>query len=316
MSESVTDLRLSLVANTSSRTGQRAFPEALQILRSLGVTPTSTHPLRDPSLLTDTVRRLRDEGTDLIVLGGGDGTISSIVDFLAERDVALALLPLGTANDFARTMGIPTSLHQACETVANGKIVDVDLGLAGNNYYVNLASAGLSVGVTHALTAGLKKCTGPLSYPIATAKALRRHRPFDARISFPDGDHETIELHGLLQVAVGNGRFYGGGNVVAPGSGIDDRTLDVYAIETGTRRDLMKVAYRFRSGAFVNSANVHHFRTTRARVETDPELSLNLDGELEQRTPQDFAVARNALRVLVPQSSTAARDDTAGTPGQ
>lgn len=309
MGEHITSRRVSLVANTSSRTGQRAFPEALEILRGLGIAPESAHPLTNPARLVPTIRHVLDEGCDLVVLGGGDGTISSVVDVLAESKAILALLPLGTANDFARTLGIPTSLHAACNALVDGKVVDVDLGLAGDNYYVNVASVGLAAGVTHALTPRLKKLAGPLAYPLATAKALSAHQPFSARLSFPDGDHPTLELERLLQVAIGNGVFYGGGNVVAPGSSIDDRTLDVYTIEHGRRRDLVNVAYHFKSGAFVHSRAARHYRTTRVTMESDPELAVNLDGELELRTPQPFSVAHNALRVVIPADSTAAADD-------
>lgn len=315
VSEHITSRRVSLVANTSSRTGQRAFPEALEILRRHGVTPRSAHPLSDPSRLVETVHAVLDEGCDLLILGGGDGTISSVVDELAGHSAALALLPLGTANDFARTMEIPTSLHAACDTIANGKVVDIDLGLSGDNYYVNTASVGLSVGVTHALSPRLKKLAGPLAYPIATAKAFARHKHFSARLTFPEGDHEPVEVNQLIQLAVGNGRFYGGGNIVAPGSGIDDRMLDVYTIEHSRGSDLANVAYRFKNGSFVHSKAARHYRTPQVKVETDRELTINLDGELEQRTPQSFSVAQNALRVLVPVDSTAATDDRGAAAG-
>lgn len=300
-----TPRRVSLVANTSSRTGAQAFPEALRTLEDLGLQP-DPHPLPDPSRLVDTVREVLDDGCDLLVLGGGDGTVSSVVDVLAGRRVVLGLLPFGTANDFARTLGVPTDLQQACTTIAGGKIVDVDVGLAGDNHYVNVASVGLAAGVTHALSPRLKKYAGPLAYPLATARAFAEHRPFSARLRFPDGDHDPVDTDRLLQVAVGNGRFYGGGNVVAPESGIDDRTLDVYTIQHGRWHDLVNVAYHFKSGGFVRTGTADHYRTARVTLETQPSLAINLDGELELHTPQTFTVDPNALHVVLPQESTAA----------
>jgi len=248
-------------------------------------------------------------GYETLILGGGDGTVSSVVDFLAHHDVTLGLLPLGTANDFARTLGIPSDVDEACEAIANGKVVDVDLGLAGNNYYVNVASVGLGVGATQALTPWAKKNIGALAYPVAAIKAFMTHEPFSARLVFPDGDHEPVEHERLLQVAVGNGRFYGGGMVVAPGSGIDDKSLDVYAIRLGRHRDLFGAARYLKSGDFIRNESVSQYRTTRVRLETDPPLSVNIDGELVAQTPQDFSVAENALKVLVPQGSASARRD-------
>ena len=303
-----------LIVNTRSRSGERAFFEAIDRLEELGVRLGATYPVRDPVRLPETVREVLHEGSGhrLLILGGGDGSVSSVVDFLAHRDVVLGLLPLGTANDFARTLGIPAEVEKACETIAEGKVVDVDLGLAGDNYYVNVASIGLGVEATQALSPWLKKGVGPLAYPVAAVRAFLRHEPFSARLTFPEGDHEAVEFGRLLQVAVGNGRFYGGGMVVAPQSGIDDRRLDSYAIEMGRHRDLIGVARYLKSGDFIRNESVGHFRTQRVRLETEPDLPINIDGELVARTPQGFSVARNALKVIVPPESTSARRDHAG----
>jgi diacylglycerol kinase (ATP) len=314
MSSNLAAERAALIVNTRSRTGERTFFQALDRLQELDVTLGVTYAIRDPARLPETVREILDDRTGyrFLILGGGDGSVSSVVDFLANQDVVLGLLPLGTANDFARTLEIPQDIEGACKAIAGGKVVDVDLGLAGDNYYVNVASVGLGVETTRALSPWLKKSTGPLAYPAAAIRAFLRHEPFAARLIFPDGDHESVEYDRLLQVAVGNGRFYGGGMVVAPESGIDDRTLDIYAIDLGRHRNLLGVARYLRSGDFIKMEGVHHFRTSSARLETDPELAINIDGEVVARTPQDFSVARNALKVLVPQESAAARHDENG----
>ena len=306
--------RAALIVNTRSRSGERTFFGALDRLEELGVPLGATYAIRDPVRLPETVREVLHDGSGyrLLILGGGDGSVSSVVDFLAHHHVTLGLLPLGTANDFARTLEIPSDIEKACQTIASGKVVDVDLGLAGDNYYVNVASVGLGVELTQDLSPGLKRRFGALAYPTAAIRAFLRHEPFSARLTFPNGDHEPVEYERLLQVAVGNGRFYGGGMVVAPQSGIDDSSLDIYAIEMGRHRDLIGVARYFKSGDFIRSESVSHYRTERARLETDPALPVNIDGEVVSRTPQDFSVVHNALRVLVPPESTAARRDLAG----
>jgi diacylglycerol kinase (ATP) len=306
--------RAALIVNTRSRSGERTFFEALDRLQELGVPLGATYAIRDPVRLPETVREVLGEGSGyrFLILGGGDGSVSSVVDFLAHHDVILGLLPLGTANDFARTLGIPSDIEEACQTIASGKLVDVDLGLAGDNYYVNVASVGLSVGVTKALSPWMKKRVGALAYPVAAIRAFLSHEPFSAKLIFPDGDHEPGEYGRLLQIAIGNGRFYGGGMVVAPESGIDDRSLDIYAIELGRHRDLIGVARYLKSGDFIRNESVGHYRTKRVRLETEPELPVNIDGEVVTRTPQDFFIAHNALKVIVPQGSTAAHRDLTG----
>jgi diacylglycerol kinase (ATP) len=298
-----------LIVNTRSRTGERAFFQALDHLQEMHVPLGVTYPIRDPARLPEAVQEVLGDGYEFLILGGGDGTVSSVVDFLADRGTLLGLLPLGTANDFARTLDIPEDIEEACKLIANGKVVDIDLGLAGDNFYVNVASVGLSVEATRALSPWLKKSTGPLAYPVAAIRAFLKHEPFSARLTFPEGDHEPVEYDRLLQVAVGNGRFYGGGMIVALESGIDDKTLDIYAIDLGRRRDLIGAVRYLKSGDFIKTDGVHNFRTPRVRLETDPDLPVNIDGEVVTRTPQDFSVAQNALNVLVPQDSTAARQD-------
>jgi diacylglycerol kinase (ATP) len=298
-----------LIVNTRSRTGERAFFQALDHLQEMHVPLGVTYPIRDPARLPEAVQEVLGDGYEFLILGGGDGTVSSVVDFLADRGTLLGLLPLGTANDFARTLDIPEDIEEACKLIANGKVVDIDLGLAGDNFYVNVASVGLSVEATRALSPWLKKSTGPLAYPVAAISAFLKHEPFSARLTFPEGDHEPVEYDRLLQVAVGNGRFYGGGMIVALESGIDDKTLDIYAIDLGRRRDLIGAVRYLKSGDFIKTDGVHNFRTPRVRLETDPDLPVNIDGEVVTRTPQDFSVAQNALSVLVPQDSTAARQD-------
>ena len=136
-----------------------------------------------------------------------------------------------------------------------------------------------------------------------------RHRPFRARLEFPEGDHDTLELEDMLQVAVGNGRHYGGGNTVSPTAGIDDHLLDIYAIPGAPLREHVRIARLLKDGSFVERHGVHHLTTRRVRLVTEPPMPVNLDGEIATATPADFTIERNAVHVVVPESSTSARFD-------
>lgn len=301
------------MVNTASRTGESAFEAARDRLTDLGLPPAASYPVSDAARLAEVVANAVTDGSDLVVVGGGDGTLSTAVDHLSRHHVTLGLLPLGTANDLARTLQIPTDLDVACETIAYGKVVDIDLGQVGTNHFVNVASVGLSVGVTQALTPTLKRRLGPVAYPLATLRAYRAHEAFTAWLEFPDGDHPTLRLDDLLQVAVGNGRHYGGGNTVSPTAGIDDQELDVYAVRHGRLRDHLYMARFLRDGSFVEHGDVVHLTTRAVRLHTDPEHPVNIDGEVVASTPQTIAVDRNAVDVIVPQESTAARQDGRGS---
>jgi len=298
--------RAAVVVNAGSRRGAAAYEQAITLLAAAGVQVTTKHAVTSGAELTEAVQRAIDQGHDLVVVGGGDGTVGCAAGLVAGTDVALGILPLGTANDFARTLQVPGDLAAACDTVAHGKMVDIDLGRVNGLPYVNVASVGLSVGVTESLTPGLKRRIGPLAYPVAALRAYRKHVPFQARLEFLDEDHEPVVLEDLLQVAVGNGRHYGGGNAVSPTAGIDDHILDVYAIVRGRLRDHVHIARLLKDGTFVEHDRVHQFTTRRVRLVTDPVLPVNLDGEIAAQTPSLFEIERNAVHVLVPQGSSSA----------
>lgn len=296
-----------LVVNTRSRLGRTAT-KALDYLRLLGVPVAEAYTLDDPSYLAVTVREAIAEGHDLLVLGGGDGSVGSVADLLVGTDVTLGLLPLGTANDFARTMSIPLDLERACETVARGVVAAADLGLAGDRHFVNVASMGLGGAAAEEISPRLKRATGALAYPLAALRAYGNSTPFEVGFVFPEGDHESTTMDDLVHVAVGNGRYYGGGMVVAPGSGIEDEVLDVYAIQTTDPLSLGRIAWGLRTGEFVSSERVHHWRTREVCLITDPRLPVNLDGELVRKTPRSFSVVPNALKVLVPTTTMIAQE--------
>ena len=298
--------RVAVVVNTASRTGAQALPLVESALRGTSE-HVVVHPAHGGAELASALEAAMVEQPDLLVVGGGDGTIGCAAGLVAHTDTTLGVLPLGTANDFARTLEIPTTLAGAVDTLVNGKVVDVDLGRVDGRAYLNVASLGLSVAVAGRLTPGLKRRLGRFAYPVATLAAYRGHRPFAARIELDDGT--VLELEDLMQVAVGNGRHYGGGLTVSPAASIDDHVLDVYAVTQGRLREHVSIARLLRTGHLVEHERVHHLTARRLRLVTAEPLDVNLDGEVAATTPATFEVDRNALHVVVPRHSRAAQLD-------
>ena len=303
--------RVAVVVNTASRTGSRALPLVEAALRRTSEEVLVHRAHGGPELL-DALGAAMDDEPDLLVVGGGDGTIGCAAGLVAHTSTTLGVLPLGTANDFARTLEIPTALTAAVDALLTGKVVDVDLGRVDGKVYLNVASLGLSVAVAQRLTPGLKRRLGRFAYPVATLAAYRGHRPFAVRLELDDGS--VLELRDLMQVAVGNGRHYGGGLTVSPNASIDDHLLDVYAVEQGHLRDHVSIARLLRTGHLVEHDRVHHVTARRLRLVTDEPIEVNLDGEVAATTPATFEVDRNALHVVVPADSRAARMDDAPSP--
>jgi YegS/Rv2252/BmrU family lipid kinase len=299
--------RIALVVNAGSRRGRDALEASRAVLVDAGARRLEAHGVTSGEELIATLDRVVARRPDLLIVGGGDGTVGAAAARVARTDVVLGVLPLGTANDFARTLELSRDPALAAAELLGGRVVDVDLGRADERCFLNVASFGLSVAVTERLTAGLKRRLGPLAYPVATLRGYRHHRPFGARLEFPEGDHAAMELDDLLQVAVGNGRHYGGGNTVSPTASLDDDLLDVYAIVRGRMRDHVSIARLLKDGTFIEHEQVHHVTTRAVRVITDRPMPINLDGEIAGSTPTTFAVDRNALHVAVPVRSRAAR---------
>jgi YegS/Rv2252/BmrU family lipid kinase len=241
---------------------------------------------------------LRREGAacDLVIIGGGDGTLNGAADALLELGRPVGILPLGTANDLARTLGLPTDLPGACAVIADGITRRIDLGRVNGKAFFNVASVGLSVELARALTAETKRRWGRLAYPVSLWRVLKRSRHFHARIAC---DGETLELRSM-QVAVGNGRHYGGGMTVAHDAAIDDATLDLYALRPQGPWRLMRRALALRRGVHDDPASVIARSGRVITLETRPVLPVNTDGELTTRTPARFEVVADALEVLVP----------------
>ena len=297
-----------LVINAGARLA--SAPEAaVGKLQRAALQISAVHLVRSGAELAATLERVAAGRHDLVVVGGGDGTVSFAAGRLAGTGTVLGVLPLGTANDLARTLEIPANLDAACAALADGKVVDIDLGRVNGEPFLNVASVGLSVGVTESLSPRLKRWLGPLAYGVAAVRAYARHKPFRARLEFPEGDHETLELEDMLQVAIGNGRHYGGGNAVSPTAGIDDHTLDVYAIPGAPLREHVRIARLLKDGSFVERDGVHHLTSQHVRLVTEPPLPVNLDGEIATVTPAEFTIERNAVHVVVPPHSNAASLD-------
>nr|WP_241758988.1 lipid kinase [Pyxidicoccus parkwaysis] len=305
-----------LVVNTRSRSGREAFDLAREKLSERGVPLVECHALSRTERLEHVLERMTQLGARNILVGGGDGTLSCVVARLLGRDVTLGVLPLGTGNDFARSLGIPPDIEAACDVIARGYTARVDVGLANGRPFLNAASLGLAAAIAKRLTKRLKQRAGKLAYPVAAAAEVKDLQHFHLRIL---ADTQELELD-ALQLVVGNGRYHGAGNVVAPDAQLDDRRLHVYAITApsaangregtglGHLQDvatLARVALSLRSGEHQEHPAVTSLRAARLYVEADPVQEVNADGELIGHTPMRFEVAPAALRVYAPAPTDA-----------
>jgi diacylglycerol kinase (ATP) len=294
-----------LIVNTQSRHGERLLATARRALEGGGVQLSAVWPSEHPSRLGAIVRRALAARHNPIIVGGGDGSISTAAGILANSDSVLGVLPLGTANDFARTLAIPPDLQSACAVIAGGNTIAVDLGQCSDRYYLNLASIGLASDVATILPGWLKKISGKLAYPLATVVAVTRFEPFDITLTFPDADRQAVTCRHVIQFGVGNGHFYGGGMAVAPNASPRSGHLDVYAIKLQRWSQMIGVARCLKAGEHVYEQGVFYAQVKSVNVSVSRSIPLDIDGEVVDETTCRFTVARTALRVLAPSQHCA-----------
>ena len=166
-----------LIVNTRSRRGKALFAQACGLLQALPY-PVDTHPVDDPAKLCAVLDAALAKAPDLVIIGGGDGTVSGLVDQLVGKDVVLGVLPFGTANSFARTLGIPLDLPGAIEVLRIGAPRRIDLGMIGDDYFCNCATLGIAPQIAERVPHGLKKVAGRLGYLSWAAWEFLRFKPF------------------------------------------------------------------------------------------------------------------------------------------
>ncbi|WP_422769913.1 diacylglycerol/lipid kinase family protein [Plantactinospora sp. WMMC1484] len=288
--------RAALVVNARSRRGRRLHAEARSRLTAAGFTLLGTFPVDRPGELEASLGAAVDLAPDLLAVGGGDGTIGAAARLLAHRDIALGLLPLGTTNNFARTVGIPLDLDAAVGTLAAGKVIDVDLGLADGTPFANHVGVGLSADIMARAPAGLKRIAGRLAYPVTALALLARHRP--VRVTVRSGDRvRQVTTH---QLYVANGGFQAGRPITADANA-DDRLLVAYPVGGPTRRGLLRATARHAATGHRRTLADEPFLTGgEILLDTDRPAPVEVDGEVRGHTPVRIGLDANALRVMAP----------------
>lgn len=286
--------RALLLRNPKARRGQESLAPVLQRLETGGLDVSVETFEALPEIARDIVR-LRHMA-DLVIVCGGDGSVSSAALAAMESGLPLGIIPMGTANDLARTLDIPMDLAGAAEVIARGQTRPVDVGTVNGHAFFNVASIGLSSDLAQSLDPGLKKRFGRLGYAVAALKVLTRASHFSATIK-EKGRTTAVETY---QIAVGNGRHYGGGNVVEESAEIDDGHLDLYSLEMKNLWKLALMLRSFRSGTHGAWQEVRTARCVEFDIETKRPMPINTDGEIVTATPAHFKVHPKAITIFAP----------------
>jgi len=258
------------------------------------------------------------EGFDVVAAAGGDGTVHEVANGLmrapAPARPAMAVVPLGTGNDFARTLALPIRDLAACLARATeaGAARQMDLmrvrGDGIDTWAVNVCAGGFGGEVDEELTPELKATWGPLAYLIGAVRALPDLREYVTHVRFDDGPEERVEA---MNCVVANGRTAAGGFPAAPLANPEDGLLDVVILLRSNALDVARLAARVVAKDRRVDERVIHRRVRRFEVRSQPGMWFNTDGELLSREPLAFEAVPGALRVVV-GADYQAEPDSAG----
>jgi YegS/Rv2252/BmrU family lipid kinase len=283
-----------LVVNGASRIGADSFEPAVEALRDSGVELLETLLIKDPGeckkAVADAVRK-----APMVIVGGGDGTLSSTIDYFKDRETVFAILPLGTANSFARALGIPLDLQGAIDVIAHGQCRQIDLGCINGDYFGNSAAIGLSPMIAKTVPHKLKKYLGRVGYAIWAAKVGFRFRPF--RLTVRDG--RTVATVWASEVRIANGGFFGGVELVEEAE-LDSGEIIVQIVTGKSSGNLAKSWISNMLRLRDRDKWQAEIRAKRVEIETEPVMDVTIDGELATKTPITVAVAPRAVAIAAP----------------
>ena len=242
-----------------------------------------------------------ERGTDLVIAAGGDGTLNAVANGLAPTTTAaMAILPVGTGNDFSRTLAIPADPAAALALLDQPRVRKVDLVQAesatGCRYILNMANGGNSQRVAEHLDEEMKQRWGPFCYLRGVIEVLGHLEKYQARIRFDDG---PVEAFDVFNIFLGNGQTCGGGLKVAPLADVEDGLMDVMIVLDGGPIDVATLAARFLVHDFLDSEMVVHRRARKVWIDSEPKMVFVTDGDADTAEPATFTMVPGALRVVV-----------------
>lgn len=286
--------RALVLINPHSRRGEATQRQALQSLQGLGficVVADFEQPQQFPELIQQYCDRV-----DQVIVGGGDGSVNAAIEGLLETKLPLGVIPMGTANNLARTLKIPDAVAEACQVIAEGHQQTIDLGWVNGEYFFNVAGIGLSADINQSVAKDLKRRWGVIAYAVTALKLVSKQRRWHAEIRC---NGETIRVK-TYQITVCNGRHYGSGLTVAADATMDDCRLDLCSLEIQHWWQVAFLIPALTRGEYATGQGIRILQGQEIEIQTDRPQAIDTDGEITTQTPASFRVLPHAISIFVP----------------
>lgn len=237
-----------------------------------------------------------DKSYRYVLIAGGDGTVDTVVNVMKERKIKLpiAILPAGTANDFARFLGMPQDVKEACEQILNGEVKKIDIGSINNKYFLNVASTGLFTDISQKMDNNLKNTIGKLAYYVKGLEQLPNFRKLKIKVTSKevsfDGD--------MYLMLVFNGQT--AGNLkLAYKAKVDDGLLDVIIVKAGIMKNILNIFIKMlRSEHLEDVEGIIYFKTNKLEIECFEDIVTDIDGERGPDFPLLIKCEKDGISIL------------------
>lgn len=285
-----------LLINPKSRTGSTGAEQLESMLIEAG------HKLIKPLENEDWkkfVSENRDKA-DIVLLGGGDGTVNYVLPVLVETQLPFVLFPLGTANLLARSFNIKADAKEVLEIINSGVPIQIDLGKVNGIYFINVCGLGVSTEVNKSVPSKLKKAAGPFSFWIHGARVLNHLNPFKIKMTVDDETPVTIKT---WQVTICNGKKYAAWMTIEPNAAYDDGKLRCLSTEIGQWWEGLRLLPCYIKGTYKEDLDISFRSGKKIKIESKKPISIDVDGDVQTSTPALFEVHSKALKIILPPST-------------
>lgn len=235
-------------------------------------------------------------GADVVIAAGGDGTVNEVLNGMDGSDVPLGIIPVGTANDFAKQVGIPLDPDHAMDVILQRKAVRIDTGEINGRRFLNMSTGGVGAEATAETPPEAKEALGPLAYAITATRKLAGLHAHSAHFSGTEFDLSCK----FLVFAVGNARAGGGGTLMTPLAEISDGLLDLCVVEELPRSDFARLALSMKKGEHLGAEGVHYLKSANILIESKRPIAVNVDGEPLEFKRLEYKVRPKDLAIYIP----------------
>lgn len=285
---------VTIICRLKSRNGLAFYQRLHDELPKRGIRVVAAHTAQKRKDLVRAVRSAVKAGAETIIVVGGDGSQTAAVAQIAHTKSTLAVVPAGTGNSFALSIGIK-DFDMALEAIVKGREDRIDVGVLNGTYFANFATVGLLADAADDTSRPLKKVIGGVAYGVSFIRNLLRSGPFDMHVTWEGGELD-IQTY---QAVIANGRYYGW-QAITPDADVRSGHLAFFAVEGVSRADALKTSAALLRGDQVKLEGAHYFSATKIKIKTKPKQQLDIDGHTLGKTPAKLRVEPKALRILVP----------------